>query len=287
MIVPRADLVHDAVGHHYDELDRFYRDVWGEHVHHGLFARGDETVEEATEALIQKVAEAAQIQAGDRVCDVGCGYGGTARWLAMHRSAHVTGLTLSEAQAAYARTQPVPDGAPAPEIFVRDWLANELPDAAFDAVLAIESTTHMPERTRVFAEMARVLKPGGRLVACLWMTSETPKAWEIRHLLEPICREGRLAGMASASENRAWIEATGLEIECVDDLSAEVARTWTICIRRVAVGLLTKPAWRRYLQDARQRDRVFTMTLPRLRAAFATGAMRYGFVVARKPSEAL
>ncbi|NNF57217.1 MAG: methyltransferase domain-containing protein [Rhodothermaceae bacterium] len=283
MIVPRADLAHDAVGHHYDELDAFYREVWGEHVHHGFFVQGKASVAEATEALIEQLADAAQIAAGDRVCDVGCGYGGTARWLARHRGAHVAGLTLSEAQAAYAREQPLPEGAPVPEILVRDWLANGLPDDAFDAVLAIESTTHMPERPRVFAEMARVLKPGGRLTACIWMARENPRAWEVRHLLEPICREGRLHGMGTAAENRAWLEAAGLVIEHEADWSAQVAKTWTICIRRVAAGLIRKPEWRQFLRDARRRDRVFTATLLRIRLAYATGAMRYGFIVARKP----
>ena len=287
VIVPRADLAEDAVGHHYDELDAFYREVWGEHVHHGLFVHGGESVEEATEALIRHVADAAEIAAGDRVCDVGCGYGGTARWLARHRAAHVTGLTLSVAQATYARQQALPAEAPVPEILVRDWLANDLPDASFDAVIAIESTTHMPERPRVFAEMARVLKPGGRLATCIWMASKTPRAWEVQHLLEPICREGRLDGLGTFAENRAWIEAAGLVMEQEADWSAQVAKTWTICIRRVAAGLIRKPEWRRFLRDARRRDRVFTATLLRIRLAYSTGAMRYGFIAAQKPPDGL
>src|SRR3712207_6969360 len=62
------------------------------------------------------------------------------------------------------QTCALPIWAPAPEILVRDWLANGLPDHHFDAVIAIESSTHMPDRARVFAEMHRVLRPGGRLV---------------------------------------------------------------------------------------------------------------------------
>lgn len=286
MIVPKTTFDPAAVARHYDALDAFYRAVWGEHVHHGLWARGDETAEEAAEALTRKVAEAARLRPGARVCDVGCGYGATARWLAAHRGAHVVGLTLSEAQAAYARRQPVPEGAPPPEILVRDWLQNGLPGEHFDAVLAIESTTHMPERPRVFAEMARVLKPGGRLVACIWMTSPQPRAWEVRHLLEPICREGRLAGMGSAAENRAWIEAAGLVVEREEDLSEGVARTWSVCLRRVAGGLVREPRYRRFLGDAAQHDRVFALTLLRILLAYRTGAMRYGFWVARKGLEA-
>jgi tocopherol O-methyltransferase len=282
VIAPRTAFDAGAVGRHYDSLDAFYREVWGEHVHHGLFVRGDETAEAAADALTRKVAEAARLGPGSRVCDVGCGYGATARWLAAYAGAHVIGLTLSEAQAAYARRRPVPNGAPPPEILVRDWLRNGLPGGTFDAVLALESTTHMPERARVFAEMGRVLKPGGRLVACIWMTGERPRGWEVAHLLEPICREGRLAGMGSAAENRAWIEGAGLVVEVEEDLCRQVARTWTVCLRRVAGRLLRDRRYRRFLLDATKGDRVFAATLLRIRLAYATGAMRYGFFVAQK-----
>ncbi|MDX1419374.1 MAG: methyltransferase domain-containing protein [Rubricoccaceae bacterium] len=282
MITSRTAFDAAAVGRHYDGLDRFYREVWGEHVHHGLWTTGRETPEAAAEALTALVADAARVGAGDRVCDVGCGYGATARWLAAYRRARVTGLTLSEAQARYAFRQPVPEGSPPPEILVRDWLDNGLPDGHFDAVVAIESTTHMPERARVFREMARVLTPGGRLVACIWMAGERPKAWEVRHLLEPICREGRLAGLGSAAENRAWIEGAGLVVEREEDLSARVARTWTVCLRRVGGRLLRDRRYRRFLLDATEGDRVFALTLLRLRLAYATGALRYGVWVARK-----
>ncbi|HYE95341.1 MAG TPA: class I SAM-dependent methyltransferase [Rubricoccaceae bacterium] len=282
MITPRTGFEAASVARHYDELDVFYREVWGPHVHHGLWQRGDESVEEATEALALAVAEAAGIKSGPRVCDVGCGYGATARLLAERFGAYVTGLTLSEEQAAFARAQPVAEGAPRPEILVRDWLANGLPDRHFDAVIAIESSTHMPERARVFAEMHRVLRPGGRLVACLWMTEENPRPWAVRWLLEPICREGRLAGMGSAAENRAWAEAAGFEVERLEDWSKRVRRTWGVILRRMLIGLVREPRYRRYLRDAQFRERIFALTVPRIWAAYATGAMRYGFLVARR-----
>jgi tocopherol O-methyltransferase len=291
MVVPRSAPADDATGHHYDELDGFYREVWGDHVHHGLFATGREnrkvgaaTVEAATDALAVRVVDASGVRRGERAVDVGCGYGATAHLAAVRTGAHVVGLTLSEAQAAVARARPVPAGVPAPEVLVRDWLANGLPDAAFDAAWAVESTSHMPERPRVFTEAARVLRPGGRLVLCVWMTRESPGPAETRGLLEPICREGRLAGMGSASENRAWLEGAGLVVEREEDWSRAVARTWTVVAGRVARGIATDARYRRFLRDATQRERAFVLTVLRIRAAYATGAMRYGFFVARKPA---
>jgi tocopherol O-methyltransferase len=141
----------------------------------------------------------------------------------------------------------------------------------------------MPERQRVFDEMARVLRPGGRVVACVWATSASPRPWQVRYLLEPICREGRLYGMGSLDENEAWLEAAGLEVSIVDDLSRHVRATWTRVACRVAVGLLKNPVYKRYLFDRRQRERVFALTVPRLWLAYRTGALRYGFLVAQKP----
>ncbi|HEY5768321.1 MAG TPA: hypothetical protein VIS71_00630, partial [Terrimicrobium sp.] len=57
---------HD-VADHYDELDRFYREIWGEHVHHGFWERGDETPEEAVVNLVASVAKRGHIGAGARV----------------------------------------------------------------------------------------------------------------------------------------------------------------------------------------------------------------------------
>ncbi|HIG76032.1 MAG TPA: methyltransferase domain-containing protein [Bacteroidetes bacterium] len=279
VIVPRTPSDPAAVAAHYDRLDAFYRELWGEHVHHGLWTTGRETPEAAAEALAARVVEA--VGEAREVVDVGCGYGATSRRIAEATGAAVTALTLSEAQAAYARRQPVARGSV--RVLVQDWLQNDLPKASADAVVAVESTTHMPERERVFREMARVLRPGGRLVLCVWATSEQPRAWEIRHLLEPICREGRLAGMGSLQENRAWLASAGLAAETDEDWSREVARTWTVVARRVVARLATDRATRQFVRDASEADRVFALTVARLRLAFATGAMRYGFLVARKP----
>src|SRR5205085_1479125 len=45
LIESRQSLTGEAVARHYDELDHFYRNIWGEHVHHGLWRRGDESPE--------------------------------------------------------------------------------------------------------------------------------------------------------------------------------------------------------------------------------------------------
>lgn len=273
MISPRSPLAERSVARHYDDLDRFYREIWGEHVHHGLWETGDEGPEEAAEALARHVARALRVGPGDHVCDVGCGYGGTARILTREHGADVTAVTITPAQHAYAVA--VDPHAGNPRYLLRDWLDNGLPDRAFDAAFAIESTEHMADKRRCFAEMARVLVPGGRVVVCAWIASETARPSEHRFLLEPICREGRLPGMGTEAEYRALMEDAGIEVHRADDLSAQVIRTWPVCIGRLAHGIATRPDYRRFLLRSGAVDRIFAVTMLRIWAAYGTGAMRY------------
>src|SRR5215471_14155518 len=102
MIVPKIAIDTEAVSRHYDQLDVFYRDIWGEHVHHGLWLTGREDSGQATRQLVEHIAGLAGIRRGDSVCDVGSGYGATARLLVAERGAEVTALTVTPRQHDYA-----------------------------------------------------------------------------------------------------------------------------------------------------------------------------------------
>ncbi|HRI87400.1 MAG TPA: class I SAM-dependent methyltransferase, partial [Candidatus Hydrogenedentes bacterium] len=128
MIHPRATQRHPDVAEHYDDLNRWYLEIWGEHVHHGFWETGAESVELAVVQLTQRVANETGIKTGSRVVDIGCGYGGTSRLLANGYGAQVVGFTLSKAQHEYALTKsPDPSN---PDIRLQDWFENELPDAS-------------------------------------------------------------------------------------------------------------------------------------------------------------
>ncbi len=279
MIVPNISQTAVAVADHYDELDPIYRRVWGEHVHHGLWVTGRETPAEAVEALVETVADRLRLVPGEACVDIGCGYGSTARQLASSRSVRVTGFTLSAEQAHYAATHPVPDV----DIQLRDWLANGLKDASANAAWAIESSEHMVDKPRFFAEAHRVLSPGGRFVICAWLAETDASGWKVRHLLEPICREGRLPSMGTREEYEAMATAAGFTIAGYEDVSRRVARTWTICALRLLKALLVDSETRRFALHAR--NRIFVLSIPRLILAYRTGAMRYGIFTLSKASE--
>lgn len=275
MIVPKVPQTAAAVALHYDELDLAYRRIWGEHVHHGYWRTGRESPAEATDALVAQVEARLALAPGQTLCDIGCGYGAAAIRIAARHDVAIVGLTLSAAQEKIANARLSPHFT----CLRRDWLHNDLPEASFDSAYAIESSEHMVDKPRFFREAARILRPGGRLVVCAWLEGEKLRPWEIRHLLEPICREGRLPSMGSRADYEKLATDAGLALLDYEDASIRVRRTWTICLRRFARSLFSDADLRRLALSPGIRNRDFILSLPRLILALRTGAMRYGIFV--------
>jgi tocopherol O-methyltransferase len=201
--------------------------------------------------------------------------------LAADYSAGETGLTISAAQHAYAEA--ANPGAPNPPYLLRDWLKNDPGSGSFDAVLAIESTEHMPDLGAFCSEAARVLRPGGRLVVCAWLTRDRLNRWERRHLIEGICREGRFRSMGTADDYERCARASGLETVKRQDLSGWVKRTSPVCVGRVARGAVRDPSDLRFLLTEGSGHKVLVLTLFRFWLAYDLRAMRYGVLTFRKP----
>jgi tocopherol O-methyltransferase len=266
-----------AVAEHYDALDPFYRDIWGQHVHHGLWTTGRETAAEATEKMSHRVLDGLALEPGVRVADIGCGYGGTARIAANFHGAHVLGLTLSAAQKRYADRQAVVRGSV--KILVQDWKEAAFDSGGFDAMFALESVEHFADKVG-FARMARAaVRPGGRLVVTTWLAAERVSPWSRRHLLDAMCREGRAAPLVTARELRGVFSVAGFSEVLVEDLSPQVSRTWSVIIGRLTLRLLTRRDYWAFLLRSRAQDRIFALTALRIRLAYGTGCFRYGHFV--------
>jgi tocopherol O-methyltransferase len=270
-----------TVADHYDDLDSFYRELWGEHVHHGFWTTGAESPEIAVQRLVDLAAKKARIKPGDSVLDIGGGYGAPARQLAQQYGADVTAITLSPVQ--YAHSQSLGQEAN-PRYLLADWLRTDFPAQLYEAAIAIESTEHMPDRVEFFRRAFNVLKPSGRLVVCAWLTRDRPSLLETRWLLRPICVEGRIPQLMSLVEFERAAEKAGFVIVESHDCTQAVRPTWGIILRRLVEHLLKDPRYRAFLLDRRQSNRVFALTALRIWLAYKMGAMRYGILTVTRPA---
>jgi tocopherol O-methyltransferase len=134
----------------------------------------------------------------------------------------------------------------------------------------------MLDKENFFAQAHRVLRPGGQIVVCAWLSKENPPLLQRRHLLEPICCEGRLAGMGTESDYRRWFSDAALGLQSFGDLSAQVRRTWTICLCRLLLKLARRPAYLRFLLNSRAKNKIFAATMIRIWLAYTLRVMRYG-----------
>lgn len=269
-----------AIAGHYDDLDDLYREIWGIDLHHGYWITGKESAPEAVANLTRLIAEKAAMRPGDRVCDIGCGYGGAARTFHRDYGADVTGLTISLKQYNHARAAANSNGRLT--FVLVDALQNNLPAESFDAVIAIESTEHIALKLGLIGEARRLVRCGGRFVIAAWLASADPAAWQKKYLLEPICAEGLLPSLASAEEYLTMLAQRDFRDLEFTDLTDNVKRTWTICALRLIRRWLGDPALRRKLTDPQFTNRVFAKTIFRIRLAYETGAMRYGIFSAVK-----
>ena len=156
-----------AVRHHYDVGNEFFA-VFLDHTMTyscAIFSRGATTLEEAQEAKLELVCQKLGLEAGERVLDVGCGWGSFAIHAASRHGARVVGITLSEPQAQLARRQVEEAGvADRVEIRVADY--RELGDEPFDAIASIGMVEHVGESNiDLYAQrLAAMLKPGGQIL---------------------------------------------------------------------------------------------------------------------------
>ena len=133
-----------AVRHHYDVSNEFFALFLGESMTYScaIFSRGATTLEEAQETKLELVCTKLGLRRAMRVLDVGCGWGSFAVHAATRHGVHVTGITLSEPQAARARERAREAGvADRVEIRVQDY--RELGGERFDRVASIGMVEHV------------------------------------------------------------------------------------------------------------------------------------------------
>jgi len=158
---------------HYDLGNGFYR-LWLDETMNYSAAIFDGNLDQpmarAQNTKVRRALSLAGVKAGDRVLEIGCGWGALAEMAAAEFGASVVGVTLSTEQLAYAQTRLQNLGVatgPSQQADLRLQDYRDITDAPFDAICSIEMVEAVGREywPTYFATVARLLKPGGR--ACV------------------------------------------------------------------------------------------------------------------------
>ena len=249
-----------AVRHHYDVSNEFFALFLDESMTYScaVFSRGATTLEEAQEEKLEMVARKLELKEGDRVLDVGCGWGSFPLWAATKHGASVVGITLSPPQAEKARQRAEEAGvADRVEIRVMDY--RDLAGERFDAIASIGMVEHVgAAQIDVYARtLAGLLEPGGRLlnhgIARLRHTDAEAGPFSERYVFPD-------AAPLHLSRVLLALERAGFVTRHVEEFGADYAETLRHWARRLDENLdaairLAGPervrVWRLYLRAAR------------------------------------
>jgi ubiquinone/menaquinone biosynthesis C-methylase UbiE len=144
----------------------------------------------AMEQMDAVLLDAGKVANGQRVLDVGCGFGGTIQQInARHSDMYLTGLNIDPRQLAVAEAETYATNGNEIDWVEADACAMPFEDNSFDRVLAVECIFHFPSRERFLAEAGRVLKPGGYLavsdfVPAVAFLAKTPFWMAVRSQIE-------------------------------------------------------------------------------------------------------
>lgn len=186
------------------------------------------TLDQAQTEKYKGIADKLDLQPGDRVLEIGCGWGGFAEYAAKHRGAQVVGLTLSDEQLAYAQARMQREG-------LSEKVSLRLQDyrdvvGPFDKVASIEMFEAVGEKywPAYFGKIADVLKPGGR--AALQIITIRDELFEdyranTDFIQKHVFPGGMLPGM---TQLRAQTKRAGLDEASLERFGLDYARTLSI-----------------------------------------------------------
>ncbi|WP_259316215.1 SAM-dependent methyltransferase [Capillimicrobium parvum] len=154
----------DAVRHHYDVSNAFYRRLLGPTLVYSCayFEDPDDPLDAAQERKLERICRKLRLEPGERLLDIGCGWGSLVRHAAEHHGVRAVGITVSERQAELARER-VRDAGLADRVEIRVADYREVADGPYDKIASVGMYEHVG-RAQLGAyagQIAALLRPGG------------------------------------------------------------------------------------------------------------------------------
>ena len=249
-----------VIQHHYDVSNRFYELVLGPSMTYtcALFPTGEETLEEAQHAKYDLVARKLALQPGQRLLDVGCGWGGMVRHAAREYGVRGLGVTLSREQAEWAQQKNKDEGLDH-LVEVRHLDYREVRETAFDAVSSIGLTEHIGVENypAYFRFLREKLVPGGRLLNHCITRPDNRSTQTGAFIDRYVFPDGELTGSGTIITEA---QDAGLEVQHEENLRLHYAmtlagwgenleRNWDACVAEVGEG--TARVWGLYMGGSR------------------------------------
>ncbi|XWS58698.1 hypothetical protein CRYUN_Cryun08bG0056900 [Craigia yunnanensis] len=290
---PDARALQDGIAEFYDESSGLWEDIWGDHMHHGFYdPDSNASGSDHRSAQIRMIEEALRFtgisedpaKRPKRIVDVGCGIGGSSRYLARKYGAKCQGITLSPVQAGRANVLAKAEGLADNVYFqVADALKQPFPDEQFDLVWSMESGEHMPEKSEFVNELVRVAAPGGSIIIVTWChrdlgpNEESLQPWE-KKLLNRICNAYYLPEWCSTADYVKLLQSLSLQDIKAADWSQHVAPFWPAVIR----SALT---WKGFISLLRSGLKTIkgALVMPLMIEGYQKGVIKFAIITCRKP----
>ncbi len=260
---------------HYDLGNAFYRLWLDESMNYSsAWFEGDlsRSLPEAQHAKVRRALQMAQVKPGDRVLEIGCGWGALAQQASVDLGASVVGVTLSTEQLAYANARMqglgVSTGTGARvDLRLQDY--RDIADAPFDAICSIEMVEAVGRAywPQYFATLSRLLKPGGR--ACVQSIVIDDALFERYIASTDFIQQYIFPGgcLPCPAEFRLQAQAAGLQIVDEFAFGADYAET----LRRWRDAFLSRKAEAAALGFDKRFMRIWEFYLAYCEAAFDSG----------------
>lgn len=214
------------VGALYDRMSYFYDTLWNGNIHCGIWDGPNDTtpMAAAQDRLTDMVIARSHAVASAHLLDVGSGTGRPALRLVQATGCRLTGVTVSPLQQRESTERAAREGLAERVTFVcTDAMQMPFADGTFDGAWAIESLLHVEDREHVLRHLARVVRPGGRLVIAE-VTNEVMLTPDEEALFYPALG---VSSLLSAAEYPAVLERNGFTVLESLDLRNEIENTVT------------------------------------------------------------
>lgn len=144
-----------------------------------LYPNGRETLAQAEDAMLELYVERAQLQDGQRILDLGCGWGSASLYFAERfPRSKITAFSNSRTQKLYIDAQAAERGLKNLEVITGDVVDYEFQPEEYDRVVSIELFEHMKNYEKLLAKVGRALKPGGKAFVHIFAHKNSPYDFE-------------------------------------------------------------------------------------------------------------